>query len=173
LFFKGNNENVTKGKGAGEAELIEFALNHAQYFIQNHLIIKITGRIIITNFDKILQYYTRHSTPYIALLAPYKNFAYSNIIIFTSNFFSKYFFPLAHEIDDQQGINFEHVLYKAILHAQDENKPMKIIRILPKFRGISASTGLEISNSHRDSIWKILKHELKFFIFQSKTNLLN
>jgi hypothetical protein len=52
ISFKGNSQLVKeRGKGIGEGEIIDYAINHSKYKIS--CIEKVTGRLLIENIDSI------------------------------------------------------------------------------------------------------------------------
>lgn len=64
LTFQGNNFDKSKGKGYGEALIIEHALQHSK-FLKNYVnIIKITGRLICENVGRMERRYTNTDTVY-------------------------------------------------------------------------------------------------------------
>ena len=54
ITFDGNKDKQ-KGKGYGEAEIIEYAIQNSSVLINSDTIIKITGRLIINNIPSIVK----------------------------------------------------------------------------------------------------------------------
>lgn len=55
LTFDGNNYPKELGKGYGEAEIIGYAMRHSTLLKTSTYLLKITGRIIVTNINSIAQ----------------------------------------------------------------------------------------------------------------------
>lgn len=53
LMFDGNNYDKKRGKGYGEARIMKYAISHSDIIKQSKYIIKITGRLVITNIMRI------------------------------------------------------------------------------------------------------------------------
>lgn len=55
LTFQGNRQAITqKGKGYGEGETIEYAINHSNLLKDCSLFYKLTGRLVVENMDQLV-----------------------------------------------------------------------------------------------------------------------
>lgn len=55
ISFQGNTTKTQeKGKGYGEGEIIEYAINHSQLLAKSKMLMKLTGRFYVKNIDFIL-----------------------------------------------------------------------------------------------------------------------
>ena len=139
LTFLGNQDKQ-RGKGYGEAEIIEYALQHSLLMHKNTIIIKITGRLIINNINTILKSLKHQERDFISCIihSDFK-FADSRIICATSTFY-KEFLNNKNMINDNNGVYFEHALCFSVL-----NSSITYIPFIeePLIIGESGSTGVK------------------------------
>lgn len=67
LTFDGNNFDRSKGKGYGEAAILDYGLKHSQFLGKmqsSQLVIKVTGRLLCTNINYLLKDYHTEGTLY-------------------------------------------------------------------------------------------------------------
>lgn len=165
LFFYGNDYELERGKGFGEMNIIEFALNNSQIIqdIDNCFIFKITGRLILTNvgdFFKQADSLTYPNDYIISDLRQNLSFADSRLFGATINFFKNYLLKYKIVINDSEGIYFEHALAKSILKAISENYIYEPMYNYPNFIGLSATNGL---NYRKKILMRFLKNKMRNF----------
>ena len=136
LTFSGN-QNKQRGKGYGEAEIIEYALQNSSFIQDDSIVIKITGRLIVNNIYKIIKYQTSKHDFVTCLFHSNLKFADSRIFCGTVSFYKEFVKNKEH-MNDSEGIFFEHVLASTVLGSS--------YRFIPFFEepiiiGISGSTG--------------------------------
>lgn len=140
LTFSGN-KNKQRGKGYGEAEIIEYALLHSSFIQDDCTIIKITGRLIINNINKIIRSLTCKHDFVTCLFHSDLRFADSRIFCATVSFFREFLNNKEH-INDSNNIFFEHILASTILASSIHFVPYSEE---PLITGISGSTGKRYS----------------------------
>jgi hypothetical protein len=151
LNFQGNTECIKEfGKGYGEGEIMRFIFKNSK-LIQGEEIsfIKITGRLQIKNIDLVLQFLNPKSeyfqpvnlNPFIDLKKVDTRFYQCSKIVFQNVLENSYF-----EVDDKTNKFLEHVYYNKL---KINKIKFKSFLVLPKFSGISGSTGIvyEMSNA--------------------------
>ncbi|UKK51897.1 hypothetical protein L6472_04755 [Prevotella sp. E13-17] len=136
LTFSGN-KNKQRGKGYGEAEIIEYALSHSSFIQEDCIIIKITGRLIVNNICPIIKSLTCKQDFVTCLFHSDLTFADSRIFCATVSFFCE-FLNNKERINDSENVFFEHILSSTVLASS--------IRFIPYIEeplitGISGSTG--------------------------------
>ena len=151
LTFDGNNYDRSRGKGYGEALIMRYALEHSEFIRNTKYVIKITGRITITD---IKRYYT-------SFLYLFKNLFRSNI---KPKFISTYIFIARPKLildfitkyqdliweDHPTNDLIEHHWYRALTKDPLFNSTTYIPFIsIPKVVGISGTTGQEYSMKDR------------------------
>lgn len=138
LTFPGNQDKQ-RGKGYGEAEIIEYALQHSSYIQDDCIIIKITGRLIVNNICKIIKSLTFKHDFVTCLFHSDLKFADSRIFCATTFFFRE-FLKNKECINDSENTFFEHVLASTLLESSIQYIPYIEE---PLITGISASTGIQ------------------------------
>lgn len=156
LFFRSQQSHL--GKGHGEKEIIDFALQHSEMLKTNTFFIKITGRLIIKNlqlivnnieFDKSIVYgnFTRNFS-----------WADTRLMILNKGFYEKYFSPICDNyLNEKEGILFEHVFAKSLHAFLSNNGKFRFLPYYPDYRGYNGSNNLKYDQS--------FVKRLKYFIF--------
>ncbi len=147
LTFHGNDFDKSKGKGYGEALIIEYALKNSEFLEEDLNIIKITGRLICENVAKMAKKYTDIETVYGQKLKdPYGNMEMSSqVIVAPSKFWSEYFIPQKEEINDEAYYWFEHLLYDSAGRWKKDGHRYREMWFPIFLTGMSGSSGDEIS----------------------------
>lgn len=151
LTFPGN-QHKQRGKGYGEVEIIEYALQHSLYLKEDCIIIKITGRLIVNNIGIIINSLPSHKNFITCLFHSDLSFADSRIFCATSPFFRE-FITNKKYINDSKNIFFEHILASTVLSSS-----MCFVPYVenPLIMGISGSTGEKYSHTATDRKKKYL-----------------
>lgn len=144
LTFYGNN-NKNRGKGYGEAEIIEYALKYSQFIASSNrecTLVKITGRLIIENLKDIINkrfIFQRQNSIVVSYNSDF-TLADSRVIIAPFNFYIS-FLENKELINDFNNTYFETVLSDSI--KQSIKFHYYPFYIEPQITGISGSTGEE------------------------------
>lgn len=142
LSFNGNHCKE-RGKGYGEAEIIEYALKHSliiSSYKDNCSIIKITGRLIIKNIKELIENKFNFQDKKSIIATYNSNFSFvdTRIIIAPFDFF-KSFIIHKNDINDQTNSFFENVFSDCI---KNNNKYRYYpFYIEPLIKGQSGTTG--------------------------------
>ena len=167
LTFHGN-ENKIRGKGYGEAEIIDYTLRNSNLISiqdKNYTIVKITGRLIVHNIESVVhRHFSFQSKQAIQITYNLANdFPDSRLIVAPIAFF-RLFIEHKEEIDDGANVFFEHVLSTCI-------KKESVFRYYPFFvepqiTGQSGTTGeLYIANINT------FRHKLAYLTHSFRTLL--
>ena len=138
LTFDGN-DNKQRGKGYGEANILEYALNHSQLISKNSYIVKITGRLIVENINIILRnpFPFQKSNSICCSFHSDLNFSDSRFFCAPVEFFT-FFIMHKEQINDNQDIFFEHILANCVIKSEIPCYPFWKE---PSIIGTSGSTG--------------------------------
>lgn len=136
LSFYGN-QNKEKGKGYGEAEIIEYTLNHSRLICDNCIITKITGRLIINNICNILSPLKKQDNFVSCLFHSDLKFADSRLICAATGFYTE-FLKNKDQINDNNGVYFEHILSSSVINSNMQYIPFSEA---PEIIGESGTTG--------------------------------
>lgn len=137
ISFAGNKSRVeNQGKGFGECEIIEYALNKSKLISSDDLVVKITGRYEILNINKIFEKINTNYPSFIRV--PGNNMIDAVVFSFLPTTWNAYFKSAIEMIDDNNGYYFEHVLYDLVKRNQ-----MNISRLpyFPLFSQLSGTSG--------------------------------
>jgi len=137
LTYDGNRYPREFGKGFGERDSINYALEHSKFMKNNGYILKCTGRYFLSNLNNILNSID-HLEKYDAIV--YKDnedqsMNYSEFYYINKEIFKKYIYDI--ELNDSKGIWMEH----ALMHVLKNIDPKRILNVnYLGLEGISGST---------------------------------
>ena len=138
ITFDGNNFDKSRGKGYGEALIMEEAFRHSRLLDQCNFVVKITGRLIVRNISQLVKDNRRMFTDTIQTFYPNNNMADSRLVILPKLFCIDDFLARKDSINDTEGYYFEHLLYDAVISRK------KYIYVpflhVPLIDGVSGST---------------------------------
>lgn len=143
LTFNGN-QNKERGKGYGECEILQYALEHSILINtdRNKRIAKITGRLIIRNIQSIIRWHTLFTSQHTTLCSFNSDLSFPDSrFIIASTVFYHTFLKKKDYINDSAGYYFEHALCDTI--KKEKNFAYSPFFIMPRIEGISGSTGKE------------------------------
>ncbi|MGN0050820.1 MAG: hypothetical protein ACI37N_06480 [Prevotella sp.] len=139
ITFDGNNFDKSKGKGYGEALIMEEAFRLSNLLGQCYFVVKITGRLIVRNISQLVKDNRIMITDTIQTFYPHDNMIDSRLVILPKLFCINDFLAKKKSINDTQGYFFEHLLYDTII----SRKKYVFVPFLhvPLIDGMSGSTG--------------------------------
>ena len=166
LSFWGNQDKL-RGKGYGECEIIQYALENSKIIhnSSDKRIIKITGRLIVKNISKITMVnnllFSKRTT--FCSINSNLSFPDSRLIVASSLFYYE-LLNLKETIDDSKSFYFEHALCKIL--KEKKEYPFSPFIIKPIILGISGSTGEEYTEEPHSLINSIryLKYTVSQYI---------
>ena len=144
LSFDGNYDKE-HGKGFGELEIIDYAINHSHIINNNKNIslIKITGRLIIVNIATILKQLKYNILPssksVICSMNSDFSMADSRLFIAPLNFYKR-LIENRMAINDSEGVYLEHVLCSLI--KKQNLYEFHPFFTEPQYQGVSGSTNI-------------------------------
>lgn len=155
LSFLGN-QNKKRGKGYGECEIIDYALDNSKliHFSKDQRIAKITGRLIIKNIKGILRLHNllfSKQTVFCSINSDL-SFPDSRLIVAPVSFY-RVFLNSKELINDSNGYYFEHALCDTLKKENDYSYSPFLF--MPCIEGVSGSTGEVYSGEMRGSIFNL------------------
>ena len=152
------------GKGYGEGLIIKYGIFHSKFIDSSSIIIKISGRHIVTNINQIY-YLTRiayRSKSFVCCDINTKSQSIvSDCFIATYDFFSLFSTKYLTLIDESKNVWIEHALYKATMDFC-ENNEFVFLPLPLNQKGYSGSTGEQFS---RPRMLRYLKHIIKYILY--------
>lgn len=158
LCFEGNDYDRSKGKGYGEACIMEYGLDHASMlnypFSPTSEIIKVTGRLICKNINEIYLRCHSKNTVYANIGKDdwNGNICGSQVLIAPVDFWKKCFMPLKEQINDSAHRHFEHILYEAVEQWKNTGAHHREFWIPLRLEGISGTSGEAIHSTLSTSL---------------------
>lgn len=142
ITFNGNDFDRNKGKGYGEALMIEYALRNSAILNNSSFVIKVTGRLLIDNFDELIREMQLSNCVYANLVRgncglERKSYFFGAPIVFLID----YFISRKEEIDESKKVYFERHLYNECIKWSEDGGKVKEFRHPILVSGISGSTG--------------------------------
>lgn len=148
LTFDGNNFNKNLGKGYGEMLILDYALKNSTFIRDTKYIIKISGRLKVSNISKVLKnmhHIWNHPKLFVACdISLFFTFAISRFFIAPKVFFTDYFLPNINEVNDSKKQYFEHLLGKMVLKWRLDGHKHHVFSIPIILNGVSGTTGENI-----------------------------
>lgn len=112
LSFVETSKNI-KGKGYGEILLMEYGFKHSKFIREADQIVKITGRHIIKNIEKLLTFCNQGKAVYVDSTLKI-DFARSYFFVAPKSFYISNLFLKKELMNDGKGVYLEHILAQSI-----------------------------------------------------------
>ena len=150
-----------QGKGFQEFEMLDKWIESETTLPQKWL--KITGRYIYYNFDKILN--DCHSNQKSKIIIDQCNFlkiARTSLFCVNNDYYKQNIYGIYQLCDDRTGNWVERVLYRKLMTL--ENSDFQIFSVHPSFVGTSGSTGQSYQNNSLIDIVKLVARKINYFL---------
>lgn len=145
--FDGNNYDKSRGKGYGEALIIIKAFTFSEVLRNSHEVIKITGRVIVRNINRIIAQNRggggKQQDPFIMVDFWGMKFIPTIVFSFSPYHFIKYLESHYEDINETKGCIFEHVFYR---YAKCPDIEIHIYVPSPQLDGICGGWGCAYEN---------------------------
>lgn len=159
LTFKGDTiTSSKKGKGYGEGEIVLFALNNSELLKDEKSFCKITGRLKVSNVNKLIKSNSKNYFMNKRLL----NEVDTRFYCIQKDIFLKFLKNSHVNVDDFNNYYLEHAYYDSLVK---ENVKYRTFYERPLFVGIAGSTGRVYADKKNKSEF------ITTFLF--KTNIFN
>jgi len=161
ISFEGDSKkSIQLGKGYGEGEIMNHVLNNSEVLKDCNVIVKVTGRLKVLNFNLIIKH-TRMDNTYFVPSETNDNRHYINtrFYMIPKKLYSSFFDSAYMLVNDRNGIYLEHAF---AMCADREKIRYKKFIFYPKFEGVSGSTGKVYTSTKVDQIKNTIKmHRFK------------
>lgn len=147
--FQGNREMINKkGKGYGEAEILEHVWEVSKTIRSEKFFYKITGRLTINNIDQLRIGKYKTTTFRFDVLGENVDTRFYQLM---TEDYKNYFVKAYTEVDDYKGRYLEYVYYDIL--TKNKIKYGRFNREI-EYRGKSGTTGIAYKDEYSDSIIK-------------------
>ncbi len=170
LSFKGNDYDKTLGKGYGEFEIIRYAVAHSIFLSQASHVVKITGRLRITNLSDSINWTAIHF-PFVqksiyCVINEINRLTDSRCFLLHREFLSQ-FVNASNICNDSANYYFEHLLFDCI-EKYGKDYLISGFAIPLNILGQSGTSGNYYYDSEMSLLTKI--SNLEFFNKQQRKN---
>lgn len=166
LCYNGNDYDRNRGKGYGEAEIMEYGLLHSKFINNNPniLIVKVTGRLFCRNIKELCKRYHQQQTVYANIAKDdwNGNIIVSQFFIAPADFLLNCFLSKREEINDSNYRHFEHVLYDSITDWEQKKGRFREFWNPLILEGISGTSGAIIKTTL--SLKQLLQYRLMYLL---------
>lgn len=142
ITFTGNDDNIAMlGKGYGEGEIVEYAINNSKILRQSKSFIKITGRLFVVNADDIITSLDGDRNYFIQNRRPLRKsigLVDTRFYHVSKSFYNNTLMHLYKRVDDDNGVFLEHVFFDRLRLRRNE---VSAFPVYPDFEGFSGSQG--------------------------------
>jgi hypothetical protein len=138
----------THGKGYGELRVIRRALHDSQIIKPQTMVIKVTGRLYVSNIRSFVEGIRR--CPDAEIFCDFRHnltWADSRAFCASKKFFDDFMIPMQQEIDDTMGTTYEHVLGRAAHRCIAEGRRWSMMPCTLNFLGVSGTSNKAYPNS--------------------------
>lgn len=131
-----------KGKGYGEALILEYAMTKSEFITDDTLIVKLTGRLQLVNINRLIRYVdrVRASENFVCIVSPKNNSVDSRCFVCNKCYLKNIFLKDKFHINDSEGYYFEHLLFDSLRQNREKIRIHKIPFFL-FWKGVSGSLG--------------------------------
>lgn len=163
------SEKSDLGKGHGEKEIIDFALNNSKTLRQSDFFVKVTGRLKVLNICEILEKIEWRDNVTYGNLSRLFSWSDTRLMLLSKQYYLKYLSPcLDKYLEESNGVFFENVSARSIHLFLSEGGRFRFYPTYPIISGFNGSNG----KKYDFSIFKRLKYFLFFkfkFWFNNQT----
>jgi hypothetical protein len=157
LQFKASKLGEEYGKGFSEGEIMEYVINNSELLKGADNFYKVTGRLIVSNFNKISQNHQSTETLF-NLAAPRAVMADTRFFKVKKSFFETHLSQIYKNVRDGEGKYLEHVFYDAL-----KGKKIPSFKIYPQILGSSGSTGQDTGKTKLAILLRNILSKLSFY----------
>ena len=166
IKFKGNYDKIEEfGKGYGEIECIIAAINQSKLLQNETCFYKLTGRVVIKNFDKMIDSRTCSNAFIYKPSHLFYDRDHINTVFYSADidFFVNHLSILKNKIKDRENLFIEDVFFSSIMDLKS-NFNIGTFTNFPVISGISGSSGKN---------YDLSKIKIILYSYFAKTKLLD
>lgn len=145
LTFKGTLEEIAnKGKGYGEGEMIKYTYANSRLMALSSSFVKLTGRLIIENFDNIMRGTDDNSNYFMLPFVTKIRKSRSVPTVFykvNKEFYRIHLLDVYKNVNDNNKIKLEHIFFNTVPPGS-----IRYFNYYPVIRGQSGTSGIPYNN---------------------------
>ena len=129
-----------RGKGYGEAFIVDYALQNSELISESRHLIKASGRYYVRNIETLIAFVKANpELQAICNLQRHLTWADSRVFCGSRDFVAGYLLPFSEIIDDTQGVCFENALARAVHRLMSEGGRWSMLPRAPEIEGVHAT----------------------------------
>ena len=171
-----SQSDPSRGKGAGELEIEQYAFKHSILLKNAEYVLKLTGRYYVENLAALLTPLNGPRSPF--ALADFRDgarYTFSGFFVGVPAFFKKYLFYQADFLDDSKSQTMEIALYQALSKAQMDGEYCEHFPESPHISGISGTWNVAMDTKDPNQIawsWSKLKMLIGYYLTSLRKRLM-
>jgi hypothetical protein len=142
LFFQNDSARVRdKGKGYGEAQIVQYALENSKTLARHPFFSKCTAKLFLKNYSEITMRFSGSiniEKGYLSIMSTNFNDCDTRFYITSKEYYRRHLLDSYHFVDDPKGIYLEHVFAQKIKESGVSNVDF---RCKPLLQGYSGTSG--------------------------------
>lgn len=139
ISFDGNGKTIIQGKGYGEGEIIEYAINNSKLIKKTGTFLKVTGRLKVLNLDALAIGMSEEKNYFIRDIYNGWDGIDTRLFFCQVDFYLKCFKEKYTRVDDSSGYTLERVFYNQLRGKHN----FRSFRFYPHIEGMSAGNGID------------------------------
>ena len=155
------------GKSHGEMEIFDFAHKNSKFIASSTHVIKVTGRLIVENFQELLNQTSNNDAWIYANIKKGLTYADSRLFVYKKEYYPDFLQPvLADQLNDAKRFYFERCLARSIHLFMAQSDEFELLPVYPYFDGYNGTTNRSYKLSVFDK-WKFsIYYKIKKFIYK-------
>jgi hypothetical protein len=166
ISYADNGSGATRGKGHAELRMIERALRTSRLLAGSDVIVKCTGRLIVSNAVPVVHAIAAAKFDVMCFLKQFLSFADSRFFAATPAFIEGYLLPRIGMIDDVANVFLEHALACATASAVASRLSWRPFPVLPCIAGISGTSGKSMTDGTLKRIARSVYHRVSTVVYR-------
>ncbi len=168
ITFNGNNYPESIGKGLGELNCINYALENSKLLAKADFVFKVTGRYTVRNLDTFLGHVRLDSNLFcLADSIISRRYTDSRFFGFKREFIYQCLNRYSKLLNDSNGVYFEHILFKAVLTALIDGENVNFFKTAAFIEGVAGSMNMQYKNGFLRRTYRRIKTNLKYYFFHN------
>ncbi len=155
------------GKGHGEMEIINYGYKHSELMKNADVVIKVSGRYIISNLQEIISGLDEHETIHYCNMTRNLFWADTRIMILTYYFYTSYLNPRCiSSLDESHGIYFEKIYARSIHSWMADGKKINLLKYYPFYDAVNGQNNKVIKFNFYKRLKYLIYFRMKHWIFK-------
>lgn len=154
------------GRGHGEKEIFDYAHKNSEIIKNSEFVVKLTGRLIVYNIDKIIQNLIKKDFMVSANISRNLSYSDSRFFVYKKEFYLDYFEPMLKKfLSDERRFYFEFCLARGIHNLMAHQNGFILLPFYPKYIGRNGTTDKKYKKAFIKEIKYRIYQRIKIYFF--------